>query len=446
MRITQVNEMSDTPQDTNAPSSMDTNTDLQSVISPYIQQMSDNILDMDIPKLMDSQQVLSIETRNTPQSYPSITNDNNNITSLTIQVPVISNDVSKVTLQKDGVPNITVQDQGISNMRSQDPDVSIVSTNDTCVSNVTLQDPCVSMVSINDTGASNVTLQDPSVSIASLQYPCVPEGTLQDQGVSNQSLNQNMVVDNTITVTTTNSPVKTSVVTPKPGSEQPELVTTPKPGPEKSELVTTTKTGSHIPELVTTLQSVVTPEEDIRESEEIYPLTAMFDKDNNLTFDIPIEQSHLPEAPPPLNPDANIVLQERDHPQSSFLQVEIIHHSNKMYFKSTKDSSEKDLNIKTPSASCSIPDKDCNDFLRNRNDNVGSEDTETFINPGMQVSIYDFLRVPVPGNIYRVNSKHELVALKFIPGEVYQADEKGQLQPIGLFNFRMDTEHPKTSL
>jgi hypothetical protein len=178
MRITQVNEMSDTPQDTNAPSSMDTNTDLQSVISPYIQQMSDNILDMDIPKLMDSQQVLSIETRNTPQSYPSITNDNNNITSLTIQVPVISNDVSKVTLQKDGVPNITVQDQGISNMRSQDPGVSIVSTNDTCVSNVTLQDPCVSIVSINDTGASNVTLQDPSVSIASLQYPCVPEGTL----------------------------------------------------------------------------------------------------------------------------------------------------------------------------------------------------------------------------------------------------------------------------
>jgi hypothetical protein len=114
-----------------------------------------------------------------------------------------------------------------------------------------------------------------------------------------------------------------------------------------------------------------------------------------------------------------------------------------MHFKSPTDGSDKDIHIKTLPASTSTTDKDCSDFLRNRKDNVDNrtEDTEPFVNPGMQVSIYAFLRLPVPGNIYRVNSKHELVALKFIPGEVYQADEKGRLQPIGLFHFRMDTEH-----
>jgi hypothetical protein len=61
-----------------------------------------------------------------------------------------------------------------------------------------------------------------------------------------------------------------------------------------------------------------------------------------------------------------------------------------MYFKFTKDSSDKDIHIKTLSASSSIPDKDCSDFLRKRKDNVGTEDTETFVNPRMQVSVYDF--------------------------------------------------------
>ena len=39
---------------------------LQSVISPYIQGNCDNVLDMDIPKLIESQQVLSNETPNAP--------------------------------------------------------------------------------------------------------------------------------------------------------------------------------------------------------------------------------------------------------------------------------------------------------------------------------------------------------------------------------------------
>jgi hypothetical protein len=100
-------------------------------------------------------------------------------------------------------------------------------------------------------------------------------------------------VDNTITVISINPPVVTNVVTPKPDSEQFGLVTTSKTSPEKSGLVTTTKTGSHIPELVTTSQSVVTHDEDIREPDEINPLTSMLDNDFELTFNIPIEQSHL---------------------------------------------------------------------------------------------------------------------------------------------------------
>jgi hypothetical protein len=44
----------------------------------------------------------------------------------------------------------------------------------------------------------------------------------------------------------------------------------------------------------------------------------MLDNDFELTFNIPIEQSHLWGAPPPLNPDANIVMQETDYPQSSY--------------------------------------------------------------------------------------------------------------------------------
>ena len=96
--------------------------------------MSDNILDMDIPKLMDSQQVLSIETRSIPQSSSTIINHSNIINSLTMQVPVVSNetiqtpDVSNVSPQEASVPNVIVQGHYVSNMTLQDPDVSIVST------------------------------------------------------------------------------------------------------------------------------------------------------------------------------------------------------------------------------------------------------------------------------------------------------------------------------
>jgi hypothetical protein len=58
--------------------------------------------------------------------------------------------------------------------------------------------------------------------------------------------------------------------------------------------------------------------------------------------------------------------------------------------------------------------------------------------PGIQVSVYDFQKLPTPGNIYRVDDNHELVALKFIPGEVYQADDVGNLVPIGLFNYHFN--------
>jgi hypothetical protein len=60
------------------------------------------------------------------------------------------------------------------------------------------------------------------------------------------------------------------------------------------------------------------------------------------------------------------------------------------------------------------------------------------VKTGTTVSLYDFQQLPTPGNIYKVNDNHNLVAIKFIPGEIYQADDQGKLIPIGLFNFKFN--------
>ena len=98
--------------------------------------------------------------------------------------------------------------------------------------------------------------------------------------------------------------------------------------------------------------------------------------------------------------------------------------------------------IKTLSAASSLPNpqNNPNPLLANNNHNPSKLENNNLLccKPGIQVSVYDFQKLPTPGNIYRVDDKHQLVALRFIPGEVYQADEHATLIPIGLFNYHFN--------
>ena len=70
-----------------------------------------------------------------------------------------------------------------------------------------------------------------------------------------------------------------------------------------------------------------------------------------------------------------------------------------------------------------------------------SNNTLSCTKKGFQVCVYDFHKLPTPGDIYKIDEQDNMVAIRFTPGEVSQADKnKGSLIPIGMFNLQPDVE------
>ena len=356
----------------------DSGISFQPGIAPYLNNLNPNILDMNIPKMIDNKEMLSIETPIETSLYEHTFELSELYSGSQVSEQVISANSEHQTLTTIDTSSLSTTD------------------NPRIIGQVT--------VVPNNHGATPMT-------------PAVDDMTTS-------TLKADLVFIQGLATTSKSSVVPPDIKTDP--DNHTGLVTTP----ETPVAGKTTPKANNINQLAITSKSPVvnnTPEKITHEN-----VANLIGKNTPRTQSLIIETL---EPPPPIDPQEDIVLTSRNHPATMYSPISPTPLKGTMYLKEDDMDTQDGVLIQTVTAASSIPDKECKDFMDNKAPN-----NATCKNPGVQVSVFDFLRLPVPGNIYRVNKDHQFVALKFIPGEVYQADERGVLQPIGLFNFHMDAD------